>query len=131
MTAAKSAGNVAVTYVATAITNYVNQADLTNTVAELEATHLGSTAEEGDPGLTNSSLQLSGDWNATIDALLAPDALTGTKRTAAIAFTASGSTVTFTWTSKAFITNYQISTAAKDKITWSATLRLSGLGVRS
>jgi len=49
-----------------------------------------------------------------------------------ITFKDSGNnTVTWTWSSSAFITNYTANTAARDKITWSAQLRLSGLGVRS
>ena len=131
MTATKSAGNIAVTYNSSAITNYCNQVDLEDLVAELEATNLGSTAEESDPGLTNSKVGLGGDWHPTLDGILGPDAYSPTKRTCVIAYTVGGTTVTWTWTSKAFINNYKRSGAAKDKITWSAQLRLSGLGVRS
>jgi hypothetical protein len=130
MTAYKGAGAATVTYNSNALTNYVNSVDLQNTIAELEATHLGSTGEESDPGLVNSTLNLGGDWHATLDGYLGPDSIAGTKRTAVITFTA-GSTVTWTWTSKAYITNFKVNTAAKDKITWTAQLRLSGLGVRT
>lgn len=131
MTATKGAGNSTVTYNSNALTNYTNSVDLQATIAELEATHLGSTGQEADPGLGSYQLQIGGDWNPTIDGYLGPDSLAGTKRTAAIAFTSGGSTVTYTWTSQAFITNYTVSTSATGKLEWKATLRLSGVGTRS
>lgn len=135
MAATKGAGNSTVTYNSNALTNYVNDVSLQNTIKELESTHLGSTAESADPGLASFSLQIGGDWNSTLDGYLGPDSLTGTKRTTVITFTANGATVTYTWTASGdvggFITNYQPKSAANDKMTWTATLRLSGLGVRS
>ena len=135
MAATKGAGNSTVTFNGTAITNYVNSADLTNAVAELESTHLGSTAETADGGLVSSSLQLSGDWVSTLDALFGPDSLASAKRTTVITFTSGGTTITYTWTASGdvggFVTNYQPKATATGKIEWSATLRLSGLGVRS
>lgn len=131
MTATKGAGNSTVTYNSNPLTNYVNSAEVQNTIAELEATHLGSTAQESDPGLSGHSLNIGGDWHPTLDGYLGPDSLTGTKRTAAIAFTAGGSTVTYTWTNQAFITGYNVSTTATGKLVWTATLRLSGAGARA
>lgn len=127
MTALKSAGNVTVTYNSNAATAYINSVDLQNTVAELEATNLSSTGEESDAGLVNSTLNIGGDHNSTVDGYFGPDSLTGTKRTAVIVING----VTWTWTSKAYITNYKVTADAKGKTTWSAQLRLSGLGVRS
>lgn len=135
MTATKGAGNATVTYNGNALTAYVNSVDLQNVVAELEATVLSSTAEASDPGLTNSVLRLEGDFHPTLDGYLGPDSLSGAKRTVAVAFTAGGSTVTWTWTASGavggFITNYNPGAGAKDKLKWTAQLRLSGLGVRS
>jgi hypothetical protein len=132
MTALKGAGGVTVTYNSNALTNYVNAPDLQNTLAELESTHLGSTAETADAGLVSSTLNLGGDWAATLDGFLGPDSLAGTKRTVAIVI---GGAVTYTWAAAGdvggFITNYQIQTTASGKLTWSAQLRLSGLGVRT
>jgi hypothetical protein len=131
MTALKGTG-VTVAYNSNAMAAYINSADLQNTIAELESTHLGSTAESADAGLVSSALNMSGDWNATQDGFLGPDSLAGTKRTVAIVI---GAAVTWTWTAAGdvggFITNYQIQTTASGKITWSAQLRLSGLGVRT
>lgn len=131
MAAIKGAGNATCTYISTVITNYINSLDLQNTIAELEATHLGSTAEEADPGLGSFALQMGGDWSAALDALLGPDSLTGAKRTAVAGFEDGATVVTYTWTSQAFITGYNVKTAATGKLEWTATLRLSGLGVRA
>lgn len=136
MTATKGAGNATVTYNSNALTNYVNSTDLQNLIAELDGTHLGSTAMSSDAGLVKHTLQIGGDWSATLDGYLAPDSRTGTKRTTVVTFTDSGSnTVTETWTASGdvggFITNYTRKTTATGKLEWTATLNLSGLGVRS
>lgn len=135
MAALKGAGNVTVSYNSNAITNYVNTTDLQNVVAELESTHMGSTAMSSDAGLVKSTLQLGGDLNSVIDGFLGPDSLTGTKRTVVITYGVSGAVVTYTWTAAGdvggFITNYSLKGAAAGKQEWSATLNLSGLGVRS
>lgn len=132
MTALKGAGGITVTYNSNAITAYINSADLQNVIAELESTHLGSTAMSSNAGLVKSTLQLSGDWNATLDGYFGPDSLTGTKRTVAIVIAA---TATYTWTASGdvggFITNYSVKAGATGKLEFSATLNLSGLGVRS
>jgi len=63
---------------------------------------------------------------------LGPDSLAGTKRTVAIVI---GGAVTYTWAASGdvggFNTNSKIQTTASGKLTWSAQLRLSGLGVRT
>lgn len=130
MTATKGAGNSTVSFNATPLTNYVNSQDLQNTIAELDGTHLGSVEMEADAGLPSHSLQMSGDWHPTLDGVLGPDSLTGTKRTAVVTFTAGGQTVTYTWTSQAFITSYNVTSSATGKLEWSATLRLSGAPTR-
>lgn len=135
MTALKGAGNATVTYNSNALTNYINSVDLANVIAELESTHMGSTATSSDAGLVSSTLNMGGDWNSVIDGFLGPDSLTGTKRTTVIVFGPSGSQVTWTWTASGdvggFVTNYQVQSPANGKQTWTAQLRLSGLGVRS
>ena len=127
MAATKGAGNVAVTYDGDALTAYCNQADLNAVVAELEATDFSSTAEESDPGLTKYTIGLGGDWHATLDGYMGPDVATSALKTCVIAITdADSTTVTYTWTTKSFITNYSVSAPATGKITWTATLNLTG-----
>lgn len=135
MTAIKGAGNNLVTYNSNALTNYINSTQLNNTIAELESTHMGSTAETSDAGLVNSTLDIGGDWGATLDGYLGPDSLTGAKRTTVIQFEDGATVVSWTWTASGdvggFITNWNVTSDAKGKLVWTAKLRLSGLGVRS
>lgn len=136
--ARKSAGNVTVFYnngagnaTSNNITAYINQADLEMTIAELEATTLTSNGMEYDPGLGSFTLRLTNDWQKALDDILAPDVITPTKRTVIATVTGDTGTVTYTWTNKAFITNYPISAAASGKITNTPTIRLNGAPARS
>lgn len=131
MAALKGAGNITVSYNSNDVTNYINNADLQMTVAELEATHLGSTGQEMDPGLPGFTLGLTGDWAVASDGYFAPDILSPTKRTVVIAYTDGASTVTYTWTSAGFLTGYNITGGATDKISTSPALRLSGKPTRA
>lgn len=131
MAATKAAGNVTVTYNSNALTNYCNQASLQSTVAELEATHFGSTGQQFDPGLSEWSVDLGGDFDATLDGYIGPDAITSTKRTVVVGFVNGGSTITYTWTTNGFITGYNPAATANGKQTWTAKLRLSGIPTRN
>jgi len=132
MAARKGAGNITVTYNSQAITNYLNQASLQATAAELEATHFGSTGEEMDPGLSGWTVSFNGDWATALDTIIGPDAITSVKRTVVIAINGgSGATATYTWTSNGFVTSYNPSADATGKITHSAQLRLSGIPSRA
>lgn len=125
--AAKGAGNVTVTYNSNDITNYLNEVELNQAVAELEATHFGSTAQETDPGLSSFTVSFNGDWDSTLDGYIGVDAPAGTKRTVAVAFTdEGGTTVTYTWTNEGFVTGYNISASATGKIEHDSTLRCNG-----
>lgn len=129
----KGAGKVAVTFNGTAIKQYCNQADLNAVLNQIDVTNLNSTGVESISAFAEWTIALGGFWDATFDAVIAPEAVTpGTKRTAVIAYTDSASTtVTYTWTSNAEIGDYKITSTPSDAIKWSATLRLSGAPVRS
>jgi hypothetical protein len=129
--AIKGAGNAIANYNAADISQYVNNVDLTNAIAELEATVLTSTAEQSVPGLGSYTVKLEGDWIKALDLILGPDSISGTIRTFFATFGSGANTVTYTWTTNAFITNYEIKTAAKDKITFSAQLRLNNAPTRT
>ena len=132
MAAIKGAGNAVVTYNSVNISQYVTSADMTNTIAELEATVLTSTAEQTVAGLGSYEMQIEGDWDKVLDDSLGPDSVSGTLRTASIKYgSVAGSMVTYTWTTNAFITSYNITTAANEKIGFSATLRLNNAPVRA
>jgi hypothetical protein len=129
--ALKGAGNAQVTYNAQNISQYLNTSALANTIAELEATVLTSTAQESIAGLGSYELTLEGDWSKAIDDILGPDSLTGTKRTVVLTYGTGAQMVTYTWTTNGFLTSYEINATATDKIVLSGTLRLNGAPTRS
>ena len=129
--ALKGAGNASCTYDGVNISQYLNTNTLTNTIAELEATVLTSTAEETIAGLGSYELTIEGDWSKTIDDKLGPDSLTGVKRTVILTYGPAGAVVTYTWTTQGFLTSYEINATATDKIVLSGTLRLNGAPVRA
>ena len=118
------------------ITEYLNEFELSNTVGEIESTNLTSTSQTYIPSMTEHSLSLSGDWLTGFDDIFGPDSVTPVARTVKISFlnpnmgNLGNDVVTYTWTN-AFITGYNISASSGDKITHSATLRLSGPPTRS
>lgn len=132
MTARKSRGNVVVSFNSNNITAYLDSADLEATIDQLETTNLASTAAESTAGDPSWSIKVGGMWDSTLDGYIGPEAVTpGTKRTASIALTGSGATVTYTWTSNAEIGDYTINSAVGDFIKFSATLTLSGAPTRT
>ena len=138
MAARKGRGNTAVVYNTYTLTTYCNSAELAMALDRLETTHFGSTAAESIAGDASYTISLQGDWDTVLDGYLAVDAINiGNKRNASIAFTGSAQTVTYSWTGNnatgvgAEIQDYNISSGASDKITFSATLVLSGAPSRS
>lgn len=132
--AAKSELNVEVLYNSQTLTPYCNSAEVSAAIEQLEATDLDSTAKEYVTGFGEWSISIGGQWDATLDGYLAPDAVTpGTARTAYIQFSANAGTnyVRYTWTSNAQVENYAVSSATGALITWTATLKLSGAPTRS
>jgi hypothetical protein len=135
----KANANVHVAYLNASfnnITQYLNEFELSNTVGEIESTNLTSTSQTYIPSMTEHSLSLSGDWLTGFDDIFGPDAVTPVARTVKISFLnptmgTGNDVVTYTWTNAAFITGYNISASSGDKITHSATLRLSGPPTRS
>jgi hypothetical protein len=130
MPANKGAGNSTVVYNAVPLTGYVTSPTLTNAIAEIDSTVLSSTATESVAGLGSYQLQLEGNWEKPLDDVLGPDSISGTLRTAVVTFGSGANLVTYTWTTKAFITNYEITAAATDKLGFTATLRLNGAPTR-
>lgn len=128
--AIRGAGNVTVTYNSNNITAYINEFELSQTVAELERTSLASTVMEYDPSIAEYTLTLNGDWAIALDNILGPDIVTPVARAVSIAIEDGASTVTYAWTS-AFLTGFNISGSATDKITHSPSLRLSGPPTRT
>lgn len=130
--AIKSNPNLTLSYAGTALAAYLDQASIDAVVEAVETTNLASTATETTPGNTTWSSKIGGSWAKALDDVLGPDAVTpGTLRTCVIVVGASGAQATYTWTSKAFISNYTIDAKAGDTLKWSGTLNLTGSPVRS
>lgn len=130
--AVKSNSNVVLTYNAVNITQYCDTASMDATVETVESTNLASTATETSPGDTTWSYDIGGPWAKPLDDVLAPDVVTpGTMRTFVAAIGAAGSVATYTWTTKAFVSAYNVDTTAGENITWTGTLNLTGSPVRS
>jgi len=136
----KANSNVRVRYGTTGslsnITAYLNEFELATTISEIETTNLASTTQTYIPSMAEYSLSLSGDWLTAFDEIFGPDVVSPAMKTVEIAMvnpniSPNNDVVTYTWTNNAFITGYNISASSGDKVTHSATLRLSGPPVRS
>ena len=127
MAAVKGALNCNLTFNGTEITAHLSQADLQATVGQLEVTNLDSTGKEFLTEPTEWIINFNGFWNATLDGVVGPEAVTpGTKRTAVIAFINGASTVTYTWTANAEVASYNITAPATGILACTGGLRLSG-----
>jgi hypothetical protein len=131
--AVKGPGNITVTYNSQNITAYCDSAEIAATVAELETTNLGSTAQTFIPGLGSWNFNFSiVAWDNTIEGYLMPDVITPTARTLAIAVTDGNSaTKTYTWTTAAFLTGLTITAAANGLIGAKPAIRCSGIPSRA
>ena len=128
----KAQGNSTCTYNSNALTNYINQADVASTLAQIDVTTLGDSGKVNIVDAAEWSINIGGPWHPTLDALLAVDVITpGTKRNAVVTYSNGTSTVTYTWTANAEVGNWNITSAPGGAITWSATLTLSGAPVRT
>lgn len=126
----KVAGNVTVTYNSNALTAYLNTASTNAVVNAIDTTDFASTGTESIAGLPTWSVPVGGNWDGTLDGYLGPDAVSPptTLRTLAVVF----DSVTYTWSSNAFISDYTINASSPtDGITWSGTLTCSGVPTRS
>lgn len=129
----KSITNISVSYNSNALAGYLNQASLEAIVNEIDVTDLASAANEKIAGLANWSVPVGGFWDSTLDGYLGPDSVSppASLRTLVVVIGPSGSQVTYTFTSAAFISNYRVQAEPTGAITWSGTLSVSGAPVRS
>jgi hypothetical protein len=133
------AGNTTVTYNATAITAFLDQASLEAVTNAISVTNLASTAEQQIAGLPKFSAPVGGPWSKQVDDVLGPDALTppSTLRALVLVVGPSGNQVTYTWASPtetygAFVENYKIDgSSPTDGLKWSGNFAISGKPVRS
>lgn len=124
----KALSNVTVTYNGTAITGYLNQASLQAVVNAIDTTVLNSTGATKIPGLADWTINVGGFWAKALHDVLNPDTVTppSTMRTLIVVIGESGSQATYTWTTSAFISNYQWSADPTTAIPWTGVLSVSG-----
>ena len=135
----KANSNVRVRYGVTGslsnITSYLNEWELATTIGEIETTNLASTTQTYIPSMAEYSLSLSGDWLTAFDTIFGPDVVNPVMKTVEISIVnpnlSTEDVVVYLWTTNAFITGYNISASSGDKVTHSATLRLSGPPTRT
>lgn len=130
MAAAKSAGNVTVTFNGNNISAYLNDAQVTMAWEELEKTNLASTGKEFMPGLADVTMSLPLAFlDATLDGYIY--AAWGTLVTTSIARDDGDTTVTYTWTTNSFITGYDFGAPAAAIQGGQVALRCNGLPSRA
>ena len=113
----------------TDISSYVNNVDFPETADVAETSVLGASAKSYIVGLKDSTISLSGLFDATLDAIAG--AVVG--QSAPLSFeyspegTASGKVK---YTGEAIMTNYSLSSPVGDVVAWSADLQVSGAVTR-
>ena len=108
---------------------YFNNVDITKTADVAETSVLGASAKSYIVGLKDSSISLSGLFDATLDAIAG--AVVGQSATLSFEYspegTASGKVK---YTGEAIMTNYSLSSPVGDVVAWSADLQVSGAVTR-
>lgn len=133
------AGNITVTYNSNALTAYLEQSSLEQTVNAIEVTNFGSSAQESIAGLPSFSVPVGGPWSKSLDDILGPDAISppSTLRSLSVAIGSGANQVTYDWatgteTYGAFISDYKVEgSSPTEGLKWTGTLTVSGGPVRS
>ena len=123
MAFAKGSGNATLTHNSNALTGYTDSISVEVAGEVIDVTTLSSTAVEKLAGLADWKISSGGPFDSTLSGYLTADAVAGTMRTL-VAVIAG---VTLTWTTKAFISGYQIQTAPNDAHRYTVTFECSGV----
>jgi hypothetical protein len=109
----------------TDISNTLTDVGFPQSVDTAETSTFGSSAKSYVVGLTDSTLSISGNFDATVDAHLA--AVLGQAATLSFEYGPEGSTVGFVkYTGEAILTSYEKSGAIGDVVSYSAEFQVSG-----
>ena len=113
----------------TDISNTLTDVSFPQTVETAETTSFGSSAKTYIVGLTDSTISVSGNWDATVDAHLA--AILGQAATVSFEYGPEGSTSTYIkYSGEAIVTSYEKSGAIGDVVSYSAELQVTGAVTR-
>ena len=108
----------------TDISAYVNSVDFPLTADTAETTVLGKDIKTFIAGLKDSTLGLSGLWDATLDGMFG--VTVGQSATLSFELSPEGtSSGKVKYTGEAICTNYSVSSPVGDAVAWSADLQVS------
>lgn len=109
----------------TDISNTLTDVSFPQSVDTAETSAFGSSAKSYIVGLTDSTLSISGNFDATVDAHLA--AIVGETDSVSFEYGPEGSTATYVkYTGEALLTSYEKSGAIGDVVTYSAEFQVTG-----
>ena len=113
----------------TDISNTLTDVSFPQSVETAETTSFGSSAKTYIVGLSDATLSVSGNFDATVDAHLA--AVVGQAATLSFEYGPEGSTAgQVKYTGEAILTSYEKSGAVGDVVTYSAELQITGAVTR-
>lgn len=134
----KTLGNVAITYGALSMAQYLDGGSLEAVVEAVETTNLASAGQEKTPGAPSFSVPVSGFWAKALDDVLGADATTPptTLKGLVVQIGPVGNRVINTWTGTtttgAFVADYKIDFSDPNgMLKWSGTLMCSGVPART
>jgi hypothetical protein len=109
----------------TDISNTLTDVGFPQTVDTAETSTFGSSAKSYVVGLTDSSLSISGNFDATVDAHLA--GVLGQAASLSFEYGPEGSTAGYVkYTGEAYLTSYEKSGAIGDVVSYSAEFQVTG-----
>jgi hypothetical protein len=109
----------------TDISNTLTDVSFPQSVDTAETSAFGASAKSYIVGLTDSTLSISGNFDATVDAHLA--AIVGKADSVSFEYGPEGSTATYVkYTGEALLTSYEKSGAIGDVVTYSAEFQVTG-----
>lgn len=113
----------------TDISNTLTDVSFPQTIETAETTSFGSSAKTYIVGLSDSTVSVSGNFDATVDAHLA--AIVGKADSVSFEYGPEGSTATYVkYTGEALLTSYEKSGAIGDVVTYSAEFQVTGAVTR-
>ena len=113
----------------TDISDTLTDVSFPQTIETAETTSFGSNAKTYIVGLSDATLSVSGNFDATVDAHLA--GIAGQAATVSFEYGPEGTTSTFVkYTGEAILTSYEKSGAVGDVVTDSAAFQITGAVTR-
>jgi predicted secreted protein len=106
------------------LSNVLTSVDFPETIDTAETTAFGSTAKSYIVGLTDSTISISGIWDATVDGYIAGGAEPASR---SFIYGPAGSTAgNVKYSGEAIVTSYSISNPVGDVVTFSLDLQVTG-----